>query len=204
MRASHARILEPSGSRATCPTGWRLARVAVVVASVLTVVACAPSPSPSPSVEPLASPSSPVSARPSPLAFTGTMDEYIAAVTSCLRDAGWNLRTDGVGGLSADITAEQRPAFLAANKSCQARLGEPPPVAPASEAEIRARYAYLLEARDCLSNLGYTMGEPPTLELFLESYTSGPWSPFNDLADQTTSQAQWDQANQACPQLLGG
>jgi hypothetical protein len=129
------------------------------------------------------------------------MDEYIAAVASCLRDAGWNVKTDGVGGFSADITAEQRPAFLAARESCGAALGEPPPLAPASEAEIRARYAYLLEARDCLIDLGYTIGEPPTLELFLESYTSGPWSPFNDLAP--TSQAEWDQVNQACPQIPG-
>lgn len=174
-----------------------------VGAGVLAVVACAPSPSVSPSVEPLASPRSPVSARPSPLAFTGTMDEYIAAVAGCLRDGGWNVRTDGAGGLSADIPAEQRPAFLAARESCGATLGEPPPVAPLSEVEIRARYAYLLEARGCLIDLGYTIGEPPTLDHFLESYTSGPWSPFNDLAGQTTSQAEWDKANQSCPQIPG-
>ena len=173
-----------------------------VAAGVLAVVACAPSPSPSPSVESPVSPTSPVSAGPSPFAFTGSIEEYIAAVASCLRDAGWNVNADGVGG-SADITAEQRPAFLAARESCGATLGEPPPPVPVSEAEIRARYAYLLEARDCLIDLGYAIGAPATLDHFLDSYASGPWSPFNDLADQTTSQAEWEQANQACPQAPG-
>ena len=129
------------------------------------------------------------------------MDEYNAAVAGCLRDAGWNVKTDGVGGLSADITAEQRPAFLATRETCGATLGEPAPMAPLSEAEIRARYAYLLEARGCLIDLGYTIGEPPTLERFLDSYTSQPWSPFGDL--EPTSQAEWDQANQSCPQIPG-
>ena len=174
-----------------------------VAAGVLAVVACAPSPSPSPSVEPPVILTSPVSGPPSPLVFTGSMDEYIAAVASCLRDGGWNVKTDGVGGLSADITAEQRPAFMAAREACGETIGEPPPRAPASEAEIRARYAYLLDARDCLIELGYTIGAPATLDHFLDSYASGPWSPFSDLADQTTSPAEWDQANQACPQALG-
>lgn len=172
-----------------------------VAAGVLAVVACAPSPSPS--VEPTVSPTSPVSAGPSPFAFTGSTEEYIAAVASCLRDAGWNVETDGSVGFSADITGEQRPAFLAARSACGATLGEPAPVAPLSEADRRARYAYLLEARDCLINLGYTIGEPPTLDHFLDSYASGPWTPFSDLADQTTSQAEWDQANRSCPQALG-
>ena len=170
-----------------------------VAAGVLAVVACAPSPSPSPSVEPLSGPSSPIRAGASPIAFTGSAEEYIAAVASCLRDAGWNVETDG----SADITAEQRPAFMAARESCGATLGELPPSAPLSEAEIRARYAYLLEARDCLIELGYTIGAPATLDHFLDSYATGPWTPFNDLADQTTSQAEWEQANQACPQAPG-
>ncbi len=174
-----------------------------VVAGVLFVVACSPAPSVRPSAETSAGPtSSAVSARPSPPGFT-TLADYISAVAACLRDAGWNVKTDGLGGLSADITAGQRPAFLAARETCRATLGDPPAVVPASEAEIRARYAYFLDARDCLTALGYTIGEPPTIERFIESYTSGPWSPFNDLAGQTTSQAEWDRANQACPQVPG-
>lgn len=121
----------------------------------------------------------------------------MAAVASCLREAGWNVKTDG----SADITAEQRPAFMAAREACGATLGELAPVAPLSEAEIRARYAYLLEARDCLIELGYTIGAPPTLDRFLDSYMSAPWTPFSDF--ETTSQAEWDQVNQACPQAPG-
>ncbi|MEO8207517.1 MAG: hypothetical protein ABI598_00675 [Chloroflexota bacterium] len=134
----------------------------------------------------------------------GTSEEYVAALAGCLREAGWNMQADGVGGLSADISAEQRPAFLAAREACGAILGEPPPGAPLSETEIRARYSYLLDARRCLTKLGYAIGDPPTLEHFLESYTSGPWTPFSDLADQTTSQSEWDEANRACPQIPGG
>jgi hypothetical protein len=48
--------------------------------------------------------------------------------------------------------------------------------------------------------LGYTISEPPTEETFADSYATGPWSPFNEVADQATTQQAWNEANDKCPQ----
>ena len=101
--------------------------------------------------------------------------------------------------MTADIPPEQRSAFMAAKDACEAQIGEPPTPRPLSEQEIRDRYDYLVQARQCLIDLGYTMSEPPSVDEFIDSWATGPWSPYNDLADQTTRQ-QWEEANQECPQ----
>ena len=40
------------------------------------------------------------------------------------------------------LTAEQRPAFDAAKAACEQEIGQPPPLVPLTEAEIRERYSY--------------------------------------------------------------
>jgi hypothetical protein len=133
--------------------------------------------------------------------YDGPRDEYIPLLAACLREHGWPAEIRADGGLSVDSLADdQRQAFMAARGECEAEIGSLPPAPPLDEEQIRQRYEFLLGARQCLIDLGYPISDPPTVETFIETYATGPWSPFNDLADQTTSEHEWLEANERCPQ----
>lgn len=139
------------------------------------------------------------SASASTAMFEGPREEYLPRLADCLRGAGWNVQLDADGGMSLQsLTAEQRPAFIAAKDACEQQIGTLPPPEPLSEQQIRNQYAYLLEVRQCLQKLGYTISEPPTVDAFTDSWATGPWSPYDDL--EHVSQQQWTEANQKCPQ----
>jgi hypothetical protein len=186
-----------------CPGRGRNAqRIAATAAVCLAVAGACGSPPPEPPTvapEMMDAPGSEV--MPTASTFSGPLDEYLPRLADCLQDAGWDVTLDDQNGLSVGVTAAQREAFQAARDRCVASLGEPPTPAPLSEQQIRARYDYLVEARQCLLRLGYTISEPPSVEQFLDTYvsSSAPWSPYNELADETT-QGQWEQATAACPQ----
>jgi len=154
--------------------------------SVAVLVACGPMPSP------VNSPSARVSSG---------VEGWTTAMTGCLRDAGWDVVADPAGdGFSVNgLSGEQRPAYIAAEGKCEQQVGPPPPAVPLDEAQIRERYGFLLDARECLIGLGYSISEPPSEEAFLESWATGPWSPYNDVVDSVSSE-QWEEINAACPQ----
>jgi hypothetical protein len=188
--------------------GW----LVVALGAVMTIMACAPQapttqPPPSshaPSVtdpaQESATPAAPSPPSASTPVFTGTREEWLVNLYDCMRSAGWNVTRLPDGGWSIKVPPEQRDAYDAAQATCAAALGPIPTVVPLTEADIRARYEYLVRMRDCLIALGYTISEPPSVEQFVDSWESGPWSPYNDLADQTGPGA-WEQANEACPQV---
>lgn len=64
---------------------------------------------------------------------------------------------------------------------------------------MRDRYQYLLQVRQCLMELGYTISEPPSVDAFIESWATGPWSPYSDVVD-VANREQWAEANEKCPQ----
>jgi hypothetical protein len=143
----------------------------------------------------------PVSSSPSQALPVVTTDEdFLEAVSRCLRDAGWKAEVGEDGdSMSVDVSGEQREAFIKAQSECEAAVGKPGPPAVLGESEIRDRYAFLLEARQCLLDLGYAISEPPSVDTFIESWATGPWSPYLEVADMTTQQ-EWQEANDKCPQ----
>ncbi len=56
-------------------------------------------------------------------------------------------------------------------------------------------YAYWLEMRDCLANLGYLTSDPPMEDEFVRTWATGPWSPYLDLPGRAL-----DRADDRCPQ----
>ncbi len=134
--------------------------------------------------------------------YAGPSEEYLPLIAACLREAGWNAEINQADGglVIASLTSAQRPAFTAARSACEQRIGTPPPPQPATAEQIHQRYLFLVQARQCLMALGYTISEPPTEETFADSYATGPWSPFNEVADQATTQQAWNEANDKCPQ----
>lgn len=184
-----------------------LAWLVPTVCCLLTLASCAPiAPSPSPGLtagagSPGASSAPSTSPAPSIGIFPGTVDEYLPALVDCLRQAGWQVQVTADGGLKADFSAEQRSAFIAAEAACAASLGEPPTFAPVTEAEMRARYEFLVHARECLIGLGYTVGEPPSVDEYVDAYWTRPWTPFSEVNTQTTSESEWNQVNEVCTQV---
>lgn len=169
-------------------TRWRTQPGVLLAASILILVPACGAPTPT----------TPGSSEP---AATWTAEEYVAAVVRCLREAGWEVQIDGSGdSFSApSLTDAQRPAFIDAKAACDETVGLPPPPESLSESQIRQRYQFLLDARTCLIGLGYAISEPPSEDAFVESWSTGPWSPHNEIVD-IVSQQEWDEVNTECPQ----
>jgi hypothetical protein len=149
-----------------------------------------------------ASPSLLPSVATSVTVFRGSRDEWLARLHGCLRDRGWSITPTDDGGWRIDVPNGQQGAYSSAREECIAELGPMPSTPVLTESDIRERYAYLVRARQCLIDLGYSITDPPTVERFLDTWASGPWSPYIELGDQT-SPAEWEVANRACPQVPG-
>jgi hypothetical protein len=122
--------------------------------------------------------------------------EWLDSVFECLREAGWNANPTFDGGWTVDVPPEHRPAFRTAQSACEAKVGPMPAVVPLTQEQIIHRYAYLLEMRACLINLGYEISEPPSLKEFVDTWATGPWSPYLDLPTGPTPETE-----RSCPQV---
>lgn len=137
--------------------------------------------------------------RPSPLATPQAsfdLETYMVAMVDCLRDAGWDVALNDTGdGFSVgSLSPARQPLIEAARIACDERVGPAPPPRQLSEAEIRERYQFLLGVRDCLIDAGFSVTSPPSEDAFIDSWATGPWSPYDGIADL-------DRALEACPQI---
>jgi len=185
----------------------------VALGLALLVMGCSPAgPHTSPPAEPslgasslpgASQPSSPTATIPSGPPFSGTAEEWLAHLYDCIRQEGWTVSRLPDGGYQVAVPPGQQDAFRRARDSCATALGPAPSAPVLSQTEIRARYTYLVSMRDCLIGLGYTISEPPSIDEFVDTWATGPWSPYNDLANQTGPSG-WEEANRTCPQIPNG
>lgn len=138
--------------------------------------------------------------------FEGTGDEYLAALATCLTDAGWKAVVKPDGGLAVDsVAADQREAFMAAKDGCQQSLGLPPQDSPLTPEEIGRIYDYFVgDLTRCVVRLGYAVGQPPSRETFIANYYAADvdlWSPYDvPAASPDVSEEDWMSLNAECPQ----
>ncbi len=130
------------------------------------------------------------------------------ALYRCITARGWQvtLTDDGAIQASSDtIPKEQYQLYLADTWACNAQVSAQFPV---DDNQKHLLYAAELAERTCLQQHGYTVGEPPSLQQFLDEYDSTPWSAMasSDLAtlSQTMSDADWRAINTECPQPVPG
>jgi len=73
---------------------------------------------------------------------------------------------------------------------------------PPSREVIERQYQQVLELAECLRQQGYDIPQAPSEETWIDSWPTGPWSPYNALALPTgqAGQDEWDRLNVACPQ----
>jgi hypothetical protein len=134
---------------------------------------------------------------PAPSDLAGSSgQEWLDSVFECLSEAGWNVSPTFDGGWTVEVPPERQAAFRTARLACEAKVGPMPPAVPATQEEIIHRYAYLLEMRTCLIRLGFTISEPPPLKEFVDTWATGPWSPYLDLPSGPTPATE-----RSCPQV---
>lgn len=172
----------------------------IAIALMIGVAACS-EPTPSAIGQPTSSspPASDVASsttQPSAPIFAISGKDWLDAVFGCLRQSGWNVNPTFDGGWTIELPPGRIAAFGAARAVCQAKVGPIPPIVPLNQRQIIHRYAYLLEMRACLMSLGHEISEPPPLQEFIETWPTGPWSPYLDLAVGPT-----EETERMCPQV---
>lgn len=132
-------------------------------------------------------------------ALRQTLIDWAQATSSGAKRCGLVKPAEGGQALEYSYWSEaQRSAFEQAEADCDQEIGVPPPPETLSVREIRQRYAFLVEARACLTAAGHDLPEPPSEDAFVESWATNPWSPFNDLPFMSTEA--WTQLTEECPQ----
>ena len=115
---------------------------------------------------------------------------------ACMSDLGWDSSTDADGGVITSIPSGQRSAYEAARDQCLELIGANDRPAPSAD-QLAALYEAQLVTRECLTAQGYSLPEPPSQQVFLES--SGAWSPYTSLPSEALSE-KFEELTAACPQ----
>lgn len=130
------------------------------------------------------------------------LDVYAVAEAeaACLRDHGYpvTILPPGNGISFAGIPQKQQAEAAAVLQACDAGLNLPA-YHPPDRATLERLYRKTLETADCLRREGYDVGDAPSMETWVESWPTGPWSPYDSIPP-SVSDDEWDRLNVACPQ----
>jgi hypothetical protein len=127
-------------------------------------------------------------------------------VVTCLEEAGYPGFIADSGGITAPPGSsddeEQFKLLLAAEAQCADEAGFYS--GPIPDDELPRLYALELEEIECLQGLGYETPEPPSLQTYIDDYSSGtPWEAAFELyfslplSDQTEDAL--NHINTVCP-----
>lgn len=98
-------------------------------------------------------------------------DEWAAHMISCMEDAGFEVTTDGEGGVGTDfIPTEQVEPYNAAEAQCVSTAPAQPPV---DESMARALYKAQITTAECLEEEGIDTGKPPSEDAWVEDLIAG-------------------------------
>lgn len=127
-------------------------------------------------------------------------DEYAIVMADCMTSEGFPSVASADGGVESSFDTTQQEANATAFYRCRIKFPtDPKYLAPLNESQITYIYNYQTTVlTSCLEAAGYEVDEPPTLEKFLDSYTSpgGGWSPYANVRGGTL----WVSLNKQCPQ----
>jgi len=118
-----------------------------------------------------------------------TGDEWPTVISDCMHSEGFgqvglNVFEDGID--FGVVPAEQEAAFELARYVCAARFPLNPKLQrPLSDDQLFRLYDYYVgDHTACLESLGYTIPEPPTKQVFIETHLATPWLPIYFAAPQ--------------------
>lgn len=103
---------------------------------------------------------------------------------------------------SFTVTPERHELFLEVRDGCYEDLRERglaiDPATQASGADLRARYPYLLDANECLRDIGVDVAQSPSLSAYLDG--GGRWLPWDAVDPREVSNERLGEIFRACPQ----
>jgi len=98
----------------------------------------------------------------------------------CANDNGMAVRllSSGDGWTVSEIQYELQAAAISVVDSCQKALHLPKYKSP-TRPQLEELYAYNVAVLQCLESQGYSLPDPPSVEVFVES--KGAWNPYHDV-----------------------
>lgn len=130
-----------------------------------------------------------------------TPDEWAPAIAECMTAAGFEVRAHPDGGIGAELPpAGQEEAQAVANYTCMLQYPfDPIYTQPLNGEQQRYVYDYFVyELLPCLEGRGYPIDDPPTWQVFEETFTSSQWTPYSEVTPPN-SEVEWDELIAACP-----
>jgi hypothetical protein len=115
------------------------------------------------------------------------------ARAKCLVSKGWSATVSADGSLESNFPSSQGDDFDRDDIACQREVGIDPE-APTPQEVVKRDYKLYVEAARCLRNHGWPIGDPPTLQTFLDTYETDPWMPWDSVPGTDA-----DRAEVACP-----
>ena len=130
--------------------------------------------------------------------------DRVAMEAACMRDRGVEARSEGIALIYDEGLESQAAAVDGILAECIDLVDERYPRPPAedfSSQEARAAlYEKQLAAWECLSREGYRIESPPSLDVWLDSWDTGPWDPYMIVVEMVETEQEWTRINDSCPQ----
>ncbi|WP_157519089.1 hypothetical protein [Modestobacter sp. Leaf380] len=128
-----------------------------------------------------------------------TPEDRQQLVADCLLEQGFDTAEIIDSGLPSDQVA----AYNLAEYVCAASYPINPDFMGAyTDRQISIQYDWTVDSViPCLRAEGYTISDPPSREVFIETYTTDPFYPFAELFDLQLSNAEWNALEVRCPQI---
>ena len=129
-------------------------------------------------------------------------DEWAKVMVDCLIAEGMHAKLGTDGGIESFAPTGQAMAMDVARYVCNVKYPTDPALnLPPTEAELAYLYDYFaLVLNPCLQAEGYEVTEPPSRQVFLDTYgTADMWSPYRWVKPDG-GQDEWERINRACPQ----
>jgi hypothetical protein len=105
------------------------------------------------------------------------------ARVECLQDRGWESELDETTGqIYTPVPESDENAFDEDDAACFDELGVDPDRSLTS-AEFDTLYAQYLEGAHCIEQQGFVVSEPPSRQVFQETYETNAWVPWTEVGD---------------------
>lgn len=123
----------------------------------------------------------------------------------CMVESGWPVATTPDGGIEyPEVTPEQADKMVADFDGCNHEKFpiDPNYLEPYTESQMTYLYQwYLDESIPCLEDLGYDGFDPPSLNVFIDTFeTPTRWAPYLDIDNEQIPTGAWYTLNEECPQ----
>lgn len=107
--------------------------------------------------------------------------EIMKGLVACLRDQGFPAFFDDREGMEMEgqLTVEESVRLAGVQEGCLAGLNLPAE-RPLDSEELRERYEFFRKAATCLEDVGWTIEEAPSLEVWIEQWPDA-WQPVDSL-----------------------